>query len=248
MLKRLFIFFTIILIGAIIVWNFKANNKSNTQTQIQIPTPTPVIASPIEVKLIDFEIPNKKINFSYPQVSSGLSEEQMIKFNDFASQSAEIIYNTEKSELPENWTGDTTVERADTKIISAIISITVMPEGAVHPVHFSSVINYSINQSKSLTIQDIFEEKSDYLNKLSDLVKEKLTQGYKDEGNWDEGFQSFLDDGAKADAKSFQKFVMGKDYLTFIFDPYQAGPYAYGTRLAKVSFEELRGLLKPDIL
>ena len=123
-----------------------------------------------------------------------------------------------------------------------------MPEGAVHPVHFSSVINYSINQSKSLTIQDIFEEKSDYLNKLSDLVKEKLTQGYKDEGNWDEGFQSFLDDGARADAKSFQKFVMGKDYLTFIFDPYQAGPYAYGTRLAKVSFEELRGLLKPDIL
>jgi len=91
MLKRLFIFFTIILIGAIIVWNFKANNKSNTQTQIQIPTPTPVMASPIEVKLIDFEIPNKKINFSYPQVSSGLSEEQMIKFNDFASQSAEII-------------------------------------------------------------------------------------------------------------------------------------------------------------
>ena len=27
----------------------------------------------------------------------------------------------------------------------------------------------------------------------------------KDEGNWDEGFQSFLDDGAKADAKSFQR-------------------------------------------
>ena len=240
MFKKLLLLLPIILIGAVVVWNLKHLPKPKPQT--------PLVNPPVVINLVNFENPNKKVSFPYPQVSSGLSKDQMVKFNDFASKSAERIYNTEKGELPHLWTGDITIERSDSKVISAWVNITEITQGTAHYLHFSDVFNYSMVGSKEITLDDIFDPKTDYLNKLTTIVRQKLDQGYKDDGTWYDGVESFINDGVKPDVKSFQRFVIGKDYLVFIYDPYEAGSYVDGVRKAKISFSELKGLLKTDLL
>lgn len=193
-----------------------------------------------------FTSSDKKITFPYPTVVSGLTTEQTLTFNNFAENFAEKVYDSQIGEMPNTWDGSVTVERADSKIISVDMQA-ILDFGAAHPDTSSYTINYSVKDSKEITFQDLFNEKPGYLNTLSTLVRTRVNEGFKMGGVDPSAIESMIEDGTKPDSKNFQKFVIGNFYITFIYDPYEVAPYAYGTRQAMISFDELKEILKADL-
>lgn len=193
-----------------------------------------------------FTSSDKKITFPYPTVVSGLTTEQTQTFNNFAEKFPEKVYDSQIGEMPNTWDGSVTVERSDSKIISADMQAVQDFNGA-HPMTSNYTINYSVKDSMEVTLQDLFNEKSDYLNTLSTLVRTRINEGFRMGGVDPGDIESMIEDGTKPDSKNFQKFVIGDFYITFIYDPYEVAPYAYGTRQAMISFDELKGILKADL-
>ncbi len=188
---------------------------------------------------------DNKILFPYPIVQSGLTSEQTQTFNDFTRKFAEKVYNSQKGEMPSQWDGSVVVERADSKIVSVRMQA-VQYFGGAHPNTTNYVINYSVENSKEITFDDMFKKDDKSLNTLSALVKSKIIKEFKKDGVDTVNIESMIEDGTKPNSQSFQKFVIGDFYITFIYDQYEVAPYSYGMRLATISFDELENLLKVD--
>lgn len=124
-------------------------------------------------------------------------------------------------------------------LISASTQVTTYT-GGVHPNTNFLAYNFGLVGGKParLRLSSLFSKGVDGLAVVSKLVIAKLK---KTEGAY------WVKDGEvkQMSAEQGDRYAIAKDGLTFIFDPYEMGPYSSGTIRAKVAFSELKGKLVP---
>ena len=112
-------------------------------------------------------------------------------------------------------------------------------EGGIHGINQRLVFNFDNNSGKHLKIQDIFVPGHE--QQLNDLLLEKLLEktGSK---NVDElrnrGYLYSMDMFAP------ENFILGKNDITFIYNPYEIASYAMGMVELELTYDELENILK----
>lgn len=111
-------------------------------------------------------------------------------------------------------------------------------EGAAHPYHYTITVNRDLENDKDITLDEVFQPNSSYLQTLSDYSKAELSKR-------DIGFQGF-EQGADPTPENYHNWNISDEGLIITFDEYQVAPYAAGPQTVKIPFSELSQLTNPQ--
>ncbi len=120
-----------------------------------------------------------------------------------------------------------------------------MYTGGAHGIEILHTKTFSFDSGREYQLEDIFQEESDYLQKLSASSREKLKSNEKLGEFYDE---QMVNPGTTPEKDNFRNFVLAKEGIIFFFGEYQVAPYSAGEQNVKFSYEELEELLKPSFL
>lgn len=108
--------------------------------------------------------------------------------------------------------------------------------GGAHPNHFYKTITFDKSENV-LSLQDVLNKeigKTDVLEKISELSRQKISERLKENTN-----QQMLEDGTMPDWNNFRNFYVVENELVLLFEPYAVAPYAYSTQEARINFDEI---------
>ena len=131
------------------------------------------------------------------------------------------------------------------RVMSIVQEISSWWAGAAHPNHGFSTMNFILDPLVKLDrIQDIFDDDDNAFSAVQKLVRRKLLEAeYEGEKILEE--RSVVE--GTSDWENFDDFAFTPDGLMILFGPYAVGPYAAGSHVAVVPYEEIAGLLKREI-
>lgn len=111
--------------------------------------------------------------------------------------------------------------------------------GGAHGMPYSQVLNFDLDAGKLLSLGDVFAEGSDSVIG-GEIVKSFLRQyGAKD-------LEALRDTGVfmLGDVHVPDNFILGRDSVTFIYQPYEIAPYCMGFPRATVAYTDIKGCLR----
>jgi micrococcal nuclease len=134
----------------------------------------------------------------------------------------------------------------DTKIASSTntISFIVQAYRYTGGAHGSSQINTFVYNSdkKLITEDDIFKDSS-----WRNLISEKSRDYFRKElGVYLD--ENMLSSGTSPDLNNFNNFYISGNNIVFIFEEYSIGPYALGIQEFSIPFDQIRKIIKSNIL
>ncbi len=105
--------------------------------------------------------------------------------------------------------------------------------GGAHPNHEIWTITYDTKSDKIITIDDLINNNSNLLTKLSEYTRNELLHnpGITD--------VQMLIDGTKPEKENFSNFAFSDDGYLVFFQYYQVAPYSSGSFVVKVPYSEL---------
>lgn len=105
--------------------------------------------------------------------------------------------------------------------------------GGAHPNHEILTITYDTKSDKIITIDDLINNNSNLLTKLSEYTRNELLHnpGITD--------VQMLIDGTKPEKDNFSNFAFSDDGYLVFFQYYQVAPYSSGSFVVKVPYSEL---------
>lgn len=132
------------------------------------------------------------------------------------------------------------VKRRDTCVLSVRYTIDGFLGGA-HGYRETRAQNFLLSPFTPLNLDHLLIDEG-RLSKLSSLIREKFLKGRPEfEGEW-------LISRTTPDNIASTPFVIGRYGIDFIFAEYQVACYALGSPEIHLSFYELNGIAKPEIL
>jgi len=117
--------------------------------------------------------------------------------------------------------------------------------GGAHGNVFFKTFNYNPSSKKLLTLADLFKKDSDYIQRISELSRIKLSEKMNE--YLDEFLVSMIEGGTEPKSENFENFGITREGIMIYFPPYQVAPYALGTHEVSISFEEVSDILSIDI-
>ncbi len=103
---------------------------------------------------------------------------------------------------------------------------------------------YNLSTQVKMSLDNVFNGNMDYLTRISELAKNKLSPNSVLQSNLD---QALFDSGTSPKKENYQNFVVGDHEVIFYFNQYQIAPAAAGSFEVSISFEDLKDVLWPDI-
>ncbi len=185
-----------------------------------------------------------EIDLEYPQTGFGaiddvLPNELAVLAEEMKALAADSEEFIQDFGIPYSVQSDYEVTRNDDSILSFIVSIYQYTGGA-HGISSTWTFVFDKQKNKLLSLEDVFEQETDYLFILSDAaVRELKTRDLLDNEEW-------LLEGAGAQKANFERFVLTAKEIRFIFDAYQVGPYAAGTQEVSFPLSNLQDILDSD--
>ncbi len=114
--------------------------------------------------------------------------------------------------------------------------------GGAHPNTNTVYVNIDTRTGKRILLRDIF--KANFAEKLRPIAERffrkqcKIPEGKR----WSDLGFFFKNDRFELN----DNFILGKSGITFYFNPYEIGPYAYGKMKCKIPFKNIRDLIKEN--
>lgn len=137
-------------------------------------------------------------------------------------------------------TGTYEVARLDHRLASLRLELSSYYAGAAHPSGILHTLNYDLGTGERLELGDLFTEGAPYLQRLSELARERL---YAELG--DAALPDFVEPGTEPVAENFDGWSLTGQELVVTFDEYQVAPYAAGMPRVSIPFATLRTILDP---
>ncbi len=122
-----------------------------------------------------------------------------------------------------------TIEQVSDSIYSFLFTIGTYTGGA-NAMEQTKTYVVDIDNGKYLQIDDVFDVNTDYLYFLSKEIKSRL---YEQEEYHDFLFEDMIDEETAPVKENFEKFILTKDSIQFVYDKYEVGAGALG--IAKVT-------------
>lgn len=207
--------------------------------------------TPIATKVVLQEKNEKKfysINVEYPQFTAQKSTESALNtaIKTLIDKTvSDFIITSEKSpvfaNIPSNLFIRYTVIQASSTVVSVLFTVEDMQSGAAHPDNYTLPFNYNLETNTIITLGDIMTTNTTTYLFLSSFTTQQLTEQDKKEK---QNNSFFFTEGLAPKAENFDKFVINKDALTFVFDAGQVGPYVDGTQTVTIPMSSMQQYLK----
>ncbi|UYB51171.1 TIR domain-containing protein [Xanthomonas sp. AM6] len=208
-------------------------------------------------------LPGHDISVSYPkftsQVASPLAEELSQFFEGRARKAAvdarqkiwdqsPDLFSDQLDAPPSNgrW-DDYEIAYSSERLLSLIFRVGWYGAGAAHPNSHFETYNFVLTPHLvQLELSDLFSELSPAIEAVSNFSIAELQREYwRRFGREADGSSlEWIKDGAGADIENFLNFSISDDGLTFMFPPYQVGPYAEGSWTVFVPFYDILPYLR----
>ena len=201
--------------------------------------------------------PRISITMKYPQLRGEKQHAGLDRFNEMVAgmirttsegfremvlESQEEFEQGEAGEFGSYIESEYQATLATPELVSVRIVIAEYHAGAAHPNSYSSTLTYDLAKGKQVELSDLFRPRSNYLEYLSNLTRNRLVQTI-------EGAEEIMDmikGGTEPVVENFERFTLGRDSLHIYFDPYQVGPYAIGPQEVGIPYPALGDLLSQE--
>lgn len=228
--------------------------------QDETSAPQVVVARYSEEK--DGEIPYS-IDISYPRIV-GPDEVWKVELNQrlegFATEKLHAYRKQYLRSLHDEHLGSTLGETGinevsishnttlfDRNILSVAFSVSWYGAGAAHGNTHNRTLNFQIEPTIHLNLDDLFHRRAEYLPRLSELCIVDLKEQAQGYGSSSDGYDLMSDSanrgGAAPEKENFRHFHLSSMALHILFDKYQVGPGAWGCREVKIPYEKIGDLL-----
>lgn len=128
------------------------------------------------------------------------------------------------------------VVRNDERVASIRLDVGWYISGAAHPSAYTTVLNFDLANTRQIKLEDLFPGSPDYLARVASKAAAALKEKFaKEDIDFDEEAKA----GTAATPENYQNFLITKDALVIIFDPYQVGPWAIGIQEVSIPFKDL---------
>jgi hypothetical protein len=128
--------------------------------------------------------------------------------------------------------------RADEHFYCLRFPMDLYHSGAAHPDHHETTLVFSRERQRVLSLEDLFQPDSPWLAALSARCTAELAARLED---------SFFPEGAEPRPGNFERWLLDREVLTLLFDPYQVAPWSAGPQEVQIPLRELDSLLAPGI-
>jgi len=193
----------------------------NEQTDLYL-----VKASYPQIKLADEEIA-QTINEDLESLVLG----EINNFKEAALESGE----PPAPELISSIEIDYKIDYLDDNLLSLNYEISTYVAGAAHPFSYVMVYNYDLVNDWEIELADLFYADADYLEKIASIARADLEQKL--------GAGYLFEEGLAPEDENFEKFVITKEGLKILFDPYAVAPYAAGPQEVLIKYEDIKDLV-----
>jgi hypothetical protein len=141
---------------------------------------------------------------------------------------------------PNELSGAFEIARSDATVLSIKFRLIRYRTGAAHSTGATITKTYVRNPLYRLELRNLFAPKSDFLNALSRISHERLSQGENRDEEW-------VLRGTAPDLKHFRAFNVTKKGIVLTFDEYQVDCFAAGPQIVEIPAAELRSLLNAHL-
>ena len=132
------------------------------------------------------------------------------------------------------------IEYADNDLIS-VSFVQGNFTGGIHPNYNYFTITYDLKNGREVKLSELFKPGANYLKAVSAYAINDLQSRKMPDSDENMGLaQDVFAEGATAKAENYQNWNLTKKGLMFTFDPYQVGPYAYGSQSVIVPYAKLK--------
>lgn len=128
-----------------------------------------------------------------------------------------------------------TVNKYNDNILSFVIHTEIYLGGA-HPNAYIDTVTYDFKKDKEIYLKDLFGENNTYLNKISQIAKEKLLKEEKIKMYYN---KDILENGLIPIEENFKRFALDNNCIIFFFERYQVAPYVAGEFNVCIELEKL---------
>jgi|GEM_PF-1410709 len=123
-------------------------------------------------------------------------------------------------------------------IISIRFSVQGYIGGMAHPYHHHVVLNYDLENDKSIELSDLFIPESNYLAVLSEYTRGMLAKRLTN--------ANLLEDGTAPTPANFKNWNIKPNGLLITFDEAQVAPYVEGAQTVLVPYSVLKKIVAHD--
>lgn len=205
-----------------------------------------------------------KININYPSFNSNknktISSELNAYFLGKAIKTLSELRHEKIEEcnlISEEWYVDLKNEYSESfgiayaseNILSISLTIFIYSSGAAHGNFIFETLNFDTRDTLiKIRLDDLFKVDCNYLERISELTIQQLCREHweKTGEDADDNTIECFRNGASPNAANFENFLITDKGLTFLFPPYQVGPYAMGSWTVEIPYFELRDLLRSN--
>ncbi len=173
------------------------------------------------------------------------NEEQTVSFwescETLSEEAAESIGEVETD--PDSYYYDSRREVEVTRADESVLSLTILYYSYIGGVHGDSgytTVNFSAESGEILTLNDILEDADGFQETAQVYIVEKLGEEYGDE--LFEGYEETVASMWETEPL----WYLDAEGITFIFNPYELGPYSMGAACVTCPYEEVSSCMKEE--
>lgn len=176
-----------------------------------------------------------QINVAYPIVTNLADQRLEKKIND------EIITTLNTMLIEQGFYNENLIEMIGHYEIKTnergILSLSLLVYSFTGGAHGLTIINsltFDVNTGKKFTLKDLFQQDSDYVKVLSEIISKKMKE-------WDVPLLEEFNE-----IKANQDFYLADHNLVIYFQLYELTPYAYGFPYFPIALKEIESIIRPD--
>lgn len=180
---------------------------------------------------------NTDVNVNYPFITGDINPMASYKINSAITALLKSIIKEQVGSSPsEEYTmsGWYELKTNQRGVLSLALGNYTFPIPSAHGMTILKSLTFSIKNGKSYTLGEMFKDDSNYVQVLSDIIKQQID---KRDINLLNDFESISPD---------QDYYIADKCIVIYFQLYEITPYAYGFPFFPISIYEIEDIIKDD--
>lgn len=194
------------------------------------------ISFPVDVRTLHISSGPKKIVY-YPQVAHMQNVRLQRMINQAIINQTQQLIDEQVGEMTtevEEMIGAYEIKNNQRNVLSLALSNYTYHHQAAHGMTFIKSLTFDLEKGKQCTLRDLFKQGSNYVQRLSALVRKQIEQRQ---------IQTLVD---FTTIRPDQAFYIADKTLVIYFQLYEITPYVFGFPMFPISVYDLQDILAED--
>lgn len=194
------------------------------------------ISFPVDVRTLKISSGPKR-NVYYPQVANMQNVGLQRMINQAIVNQTQQLIDEQVGEMPtevEEMIGSYEIKNNQRNVLSLSLSNYTYHHHAAHGMTFIKSLTFDLEKGKQCTLRDLFKQGSNYVQRLSALIREQIEQ------------RQIQTLGDFTTIRPDQDFYIADKTLVVYFQLYEITPYVFGFPMFPISVYDLQDIINED--